>query len=81
MSADQQQIAPPEDAATVGLVETRYATLFESPNELLLENGEKFGPVTVAYETYGELSAEKDNAILFNQCQFKLFFYMQELIQ
>ena len=63
MSAEPQQIAPSEEAATVGLVETRYATLFESPNELLLDNGEKFGPVTVAYETYGELSPEKDNAI------------------
>ena len=63
MSTDLPQIAPPEEAAKACLVETRYATLFESPNELLLENGEKFGPVTVAYETYGKLSPEKDNAI------------------
>lgn len=52
-----------EVASSVGLVETRYARLFESPNELLLENKERFGPVTVAYETYGELSPQKDNAI------------------
>jgi len=48
---------------SVGFVETRFATLFEPPHELVLESGEKLGPVTVAYETYGELSAEKDNAI------------------
>jgi homoserine O-acetyltransferase len=30
----------------------------------LLENGEKFGPVTLAYETYGVLNAEKSNAVL-----------------
>ncbi len=48
---------------SVGFVETRFATLFEPPNELVLESGAKLGPVTVAYETYGELSPEKDNAI------------------
>jgi homoserine O-acetyltransferase/O-succinyltransferase len=29
-----------------------------------LESGEKLGPITIAYETYGELNAEKSNAIL-----------------
>ncbi len=48
---------------SVGFVETQFATLFEPPNELVLESGAKLGPVTVAYETYGELSPEKDNAI------------------
>jgi homoserine O-acetyltransferase len=31
---------------------------------LELESGERLGPVTVAYETYGELSAGRDNAVL-----------------
>ncbi len=29
-----------------------------------LECGRSFGPITLAYETYGELSPAKDNAIL-----------------
>ena len=51
------------DEHSVGLVETQFLTLFEPPNELDAEDGTKFGPVTVAYETYGELSPQKDNAI------------------
>jgi homoserine O-acetyltransferase len=34
------------------------------PNELMLESDEKLGPVTLSYETYGELNAEKSNAVL-----------------
>ena len=52
---------PDEDS--VGLVETRLATLFAPPHELTVADGSKLGPVTVAYETYGKLSPEKDNAI------------------
>lgn len=55
---------PPFDTdRSVGIVETQFATLFEPPNELVLEGGARLGPVTVAYETYGELSPERDNAI------------------
>jgi len=45
-------------------VETQYYTFASHPNELELENGEKLGPITLAYETYGELNREKSNAIL-----------------
>ena len=34
------------------------------PDELELECGQKLGPVTLAYETYGTLSPERDNAVL-----------------
>jgi homoserine O-acetyltransferase len=34
------------------------------PNELTLESGEKIGPITLDYETYGKLNAQKSNAIL-----------------
>jgi homoserine O-acetyltransferase len=45
-------------------VKTHYHTFAEPPNPLLLESGKTIGPVTLAYETYGELSPDKDNAIL-----------------
>jgi homoserine O-acetyltransferase len=59
------EIAQPEtsDERSVGIVETKYVELFQPPNLLTLESGETLGPVTVAYETYGELSPEKNNAI------------------
>ncbi|MHB1458832.1 MAG: homoserine O-acetyltransferase MetX [Armatimonadota bacterium] len=52
------------DKNSVGIVETKYFTFAEPPNEMLLECGRKFGPITLAYETYGKLSKAKDNAIL-----------------
>ncbi|HJZ47527.1 MAG TPA: homoserine O-acetyltransferase, partial [Roseiflexaceae bacterium] len=45
----------------VGLVERRYATWLEP---LALDGGARLGPITLAYETYGELNAARDNAIL-----------------
>jgi homoserine O-acetyltransferase len=48
----------------LGKVETKYITFAEPPNKLKLESGEKFGPITVAYEAYGELNKEKTNAVL-----------------
>lgn len=49
---------------SVGYVETKYFTFAEPPNEMQLECGRKLGPITLAYETYGELNKAKDNAIL-----------------
>jgi homoserine O-acetyltransferase len=49
---------------SLGVVETSYFSLGGSGDELILETGERFGPVTIAYETYGELNPEKSNAIL-----------------
>ena len=50
-----------EDKNSVGLVETKY---YEIKEKIKLENGVNFGPITVAYETYGNLNDEKDNVIL-----------------
>ncbi len=36
----------------------------DKESRLALHDGQDFGPVTLAYETYGELNANKDNAIL-----------------
>lgn len=49
---------------SVGLVTTKYFTFAEPPNELELDSGEKLGPITLAYETYGELNEDRSNAIL-----------------
>jgi homoserine O-acetyltransferase len=43
---------------------TQYYTFAYPPDELTLESGETLGPITLAYETYGKLNADKSNAIL-----------------
>ncbi len=50
------------DPSGVGTVEAQYWTCQEHP--LDLECGRLLTPYTLAYETYGELSPERDNAIL-----------------
>ena len=52
------------DIKSVGIVEPQYFTFAFPPDQLLLESGRMLGPVTLAYETYGRLNAEKSNAIL-----------------
>ena len=47
--------------AALGLIERRVAT-WDEP--LALESGAELGPITLAYETYGTLNAQRDNAIL-----------------
>jgi homoserine O-acetyltransferase len=61
--------APGQDLDTragnsVGLVQTKYFDFANPPNELIVESGEKLGPITVAYETYGTLNEQRSNAIL-----------------
>lgn len=48
----------------IGIVETQYITFAYPPDRFLLDCGEELGPITVAYETYGELDDEWSNAIL-----------------
>lgn len=48
----------------VGTTKTEYFTYAHPPNEMPLESGEKLGPITIAYETYGLLNKDKSNAIL-----------------
>ncbi|NOY14431.1 MAG: homoserine O-acetyltransferase [Deltaproteobacteria bacterium] len=47
--------------ASVGLVITEYA---DFDVELRLESGRLLGPLTLAYESYGELNQERSNVIL-----------------
>jgi len=49
---------------SVGKVKTEYFTFAEPPKELKLESGQSLGPITLAYEAYGALNEEKNNAIL-----------------
>jgi homoserine O-acetyltransferase/O-succinyltransferase len=44
--------------------QTQTFTLGSSQAELILESGEKLGPINLAYETYGKLNTDKSNAIL-----------------
>ena len=53
-----------KNGVSVGLVEKRYFTFAEPPECMELESGAKLGPVTIAYETVGELNAERSNAVL-----------------
>ncbi|WP_010585625.1 homoserine O-acetyltransferase MetX [Schlesneria paludicola] len=60
------EIASPEridDETSVGIVQTQIVRLFEPSAPLTLEGGRQLGPINVAFETYGELTPEKDNAI------------------
>ncbi len=50
-----------ENKTGIGTVETQYFTFANPPGELLLESGERLGPITLAYETYGALNADKSN--------------------
>ena len=50
-----------KSSGSVGITETKYFTIHD---KILLESQEQFGPIQVAYETYGTLNDTKDNAIL-----------------
>jgi homoserine O-acetyltransferase len=51
---------PPD---SVGLVQRQHFT-FATDEPMPLDSGEKLGPITLAYETYGQLNADRSNAIL-----------------
>lgn len=46
------------------LVERSFFTFAEPPDEMVLDCGARLGPITLAYETLGQLNAERTNAIL-----------------
>jgi homoserine O-acetyltransferase len=51
-------------AALDAIVKPQTFTFAEPPNEMVLENGQKLGPITVVYETYGRLDADGRNGVL-----------------
>ena len=46
---------------SVGIVEQKSITF---DTDLKLDSGRILGPITLAYETYGELNSDRSNAIL-----------------
>ncbi len=53
-----------KDEISVGIVEKKLFTFADPPDEMVLESGARFGPLTLAYETCGTLNEDKSNAIL-----------------
>ena len=53
-----------KDGSSVGVVEKKIYSFAEPPEEMILENGARLGPIRIAYETCGELNRDKNNVIL-----------------
>ena len=53
-----------EDTQSVGIVHTQYFTFAEQQPFFQLESGKSLGPVTLAYEIYGQYNADKSNVVL-----------------
>ncbi len=53
-----------KDNKSVGEVQVQHYIFAQPPNELGLTGGQKLGPITLAYETYGALDKDKSNAVL-----------------
>ena len=52
-----------DNTRSVGLVQRQYFS-FAQDEPMPLDSGETLGPITLAYETYGRLNADRSNAIL-----------------
>ena len=55
---------PTPEAGSAGLAATRFFSFGSTQQPLRLESGKLLGPITLAYETYGELASDGGNAIL-----------------
>ncbi len=55
-----------KEPGSVGFVETMYYSFGSESDRFILASGESLGRVTIAYETYGTLNENKNNAILLN---------------
>ncbi|ERP87485.1 homoserine O-acetyltransferase [Labrenzia sp. C1B10] len=65
MSADTSRPATPEDLkASEAVSPSSKLARFHAEEPLELDAGVKLGPWQIAYETYGELNADKSNAVI-----------------
>ncbi|ADN01734.1 homoserine O-acetyltransferase MetX [Spirochaeta thermophila] len=53
-----------DDGKGIGLVTPQDFTFGRPGEGLILESGKSFGPITIRYETYGELNRDRSNAVL-----------------
>jgi homoserine O-acetyltransferase len=53
-----------KESVSAGIVEKKFFTFSQPPDEMALECGLTLSPLTLAYETLGMLNADKSNAIL-----------------
>jgi homoserine O-acetyltransferase len=49
---------------SVGKVDKHFFHFAHPPNEMAFECGQRLGPLTLAYETYGQLNEDRSNAVL-----------------
>ena len=59
-----KNICGPDHPQSVGYVKPQTLAFFSAQDPFVLEGGGKLSHVEIEYETYGELSAAKDNAVL-----------------
>jgi homoserine O-acetyltransferase/O-succinyltransferase len=52
-----------DDRKSVGIVATQFAELYSADDPLQLASGGTLDSVTVAFETYGQLNSQRDNAV------------------
>lgn len=64
ISPSQPRFEPPDSMTSVGMTRARHACLGDAANPFVLTSGQTLVPLEVEYETYGELSPDRDNAIL-----------------
>ncbi len=67
MSVDGPSHKPvhgPDHPQSVGYTKSEKVTFFDEGRPLVLEAGGRLGPLEIEYESYGQLSAAKDNVIL-----------------
>ena len=49
---------------SVGIVQSQKVRVVEQDNPLVLQSGKTLSPIDVTYETYGQLTPEKNNVVL-----------------
>lgn len=57
-------LAPTDTSNTIPLMMIVQTQYFHYNGEIRLQSGATLGPITLAYETYGQLNADRSNAIL-----------------